>query len=235
MFNFYHSSPISCPYIDGLFEQQLFFKLSKNNGIEEYNKLSQAGFRRSHDIAYRPSCYNCNACQTIRVKVNDFKINKNWQRILNKNNNISMEIIDGKNYQPIDSDEQFNLFFKYVTTRHNEGGMAEMTRNDYKNLLTSPANTNIIEFRDMENELIACCIIDILNDGISAVYSFFDTDLTKNSLGSYMILKIIELAKKTKLPYIYLGFLIENNPKMAYKSRFKPLEILKSGIWKPYI
>ena len=127
MFNFYHSSPISCPYIDGLFEQQLFFKLSKNNGIEEYNKLSQAGFRRSHDIAYRPSCYNCNACQTIRVKVNDFKINKNWQRILNKNNNISMEIIDGKNYQPIDSDEQFNLFFKYVTTRHNEGGMAEMT------------------------------------------------------------------------------------------------------------
>ena len=178
MFNFYHSPSMPCPYIEGLFEQQTFIKLSNNKATEEYNELSRAGFRRSHDTVYRPSCYGCNACKTVRIKVNDFKLNKNWQRILNKNKNISMKIINGKNLggeniEDLDNDEQFNLFSKYVTMRHMEGGMATMTRDDYNNLLSSPVDTNIIEFRDRQNKLVSGCIIDNLDDGISAVYSFF--------------------------------------------------------------
>ncbi len=240
MFNFYHSPSMPCPYIKGLFEQQTFIKLSNDKATEEYNELSRAGFRRSHDTVYRPSCCKCNACKTVRIKVNDFKLNKNWQRILNKNKNISMKIIngkitDGEYIGQLDNDEQFNLFSKYVTTRHMEGGMAAMSRDDYNNLLSSPVDTNIIEFRDMQNKLVSGCIIDNLDDGISAVYSFFDINLVKNSLGSYMILKLIELANKHNLPYVYLGFIIKNNPKMIYKSRFKPLELFKNGLWQPYI
>lgn len=220
-----------CPYIEGMMERKLFTHIAGERAEEINNNLTHAGFRRSQTIAYRPACDKCSACRSVRVAVNDFVPSRNMRKILNRNAAVTSAVLP-----PSASREQYDLLRRYLDTRHEDGGMSEMTVLDYMSMVEETSlKTNLIEYRDAENKLVACLLVDEMRDGLSLVYSFFDPDMPMRSLGSYIILDQIARAKKIGLPHIYLGYLIEDCGKMSYKKRFKPLEILDEGGWQPYI
>lgn len=226
---FYRSGPMPCPYLPGRIEQQLFTELSGNGVQEVFEQLSLGGFRRSHHIAYRPACRGCSACVPVRIDVNGFVLTKAWQRVTRANADLAVEST-GKRI----TDEQFLLFQRYVRSRHGDGDMARMTRRDYATMVvSSPVQTELVEFRDRDGTLMAGCLMDWLADGLSAVYSFYEPDASKRSLGTQVVLWMVAEARRLGLPYVYLGFWIEDSPKMAYKGRFRPLEAFSADGWKP--
>ena len=228
MLTFYRSGPMPCPYLPGRIEQQLFTELAGNAVQDTFEQLSLSGFRRSHHIAYRPACRGCSACVPVRIAAEDFEMTKGWRRALRVNEDLIAASV-GKSI----SDEQYRLFQRYVQSRHGEGDMARMSRRDYAAMVvSSPVNTDTVEFRNPAGELVAACLMDRLADGLSAVYSYFDPSLPQRSLGSYMILWMVQEARRLGLPHVYLGFWIENSPKMAYKGRFRPLEAFGSDGWR---
>lgn len=225
---FRHSSAMPCPYLPGHLERQVYTELSEPTGHEIFRRLSVAGFRRSHQIIYRPACPNCTACVPVRVPVLRFEWTRSWRRIWNANQSL-----EARDVALTVDDEQYRLFRRYVRSRHADGDMALMNRTDYAAMvLTSCVDTSMIEFRE-DGTLRAACLVDILPDGLSAVYSFFDPELRRRSAGSYMVLWLIEEARRRGLNYVYLGFWIADSPKMAYKSRFRPLEGFGPGGWEP--
>ncbi len=218
-----------CPYLRGKVEQQLFTDLSGLGARSRYEVLSQGGFRRSHHIAYRPACRGCDACVPVRVAASEFQTNRSWRRILNKNADLHAEDVGTKV-----SNEQFDLFSRYMRSRHDGGDMARMDRNDYfEMVVSSPVDTSIIEYRNADSDLVAACLTDRVGDGFSAVYSFFEPHLTQRSLGSFVVLSLIERARVEDLPYVYLGFWVANSPKMHYKIRFRPIEGFGPQGWRP--
>jgi arginine-tRNA-protein transferase len=226
---FYRSGPMPCPYLPGRIEQQLFTELSGNGVQEVFEQLSLGGFRRSHHIAYRPACRGCSACVPVRIDVNGFVLTKAWQRVTRANADLAVEST-GKRI----TDEQFLLFQRYVRSRHGDGDMARMSRRDYATMVvSSPVQTELVEFRDRDGSLMAGCLMDWLADGLSAVYSFYEPDAPKRSLGTQVVLWMVAEARRLGLPYVYLGFWIEDSPKMAYKGRFRPLEAFSADGWKP--
>lgn len=225
---FRHSTGMPCPYLADRVERQLYAELSKPTSHAVFQRLSAAGFRRSHHIAYRPACPGCDACVPVRVPVERFIWSRSWRRIWNANKSLVAEDVALN----VD-DEQYRLFRRYVRSRHGDGDMALMNRGDYAAMvLTSTVDTALVEFRE-EEKLCAACLIDILPDGLSAVYSFFDPDLHRRSPGTYMVLWLIEEARRRGLAHVYLGFWIADSPKMAYKSRFRPLEGFGRDGWRP--
>jgi len=228
MLTFYRSGPMPCPYLPGRIEQQLFTELAGNGVQEVFDQLSLGGFRRSHHIAYRPACRGCAACVPVRIVADGFEMTKGWRRTLRANADLTAAAA-GKSV----SDEQFRLFQRYVLSRHGEGDMARMNRRDYAAMVvSSPVETEMVEFRTPAGALVAACLMDRLGDGLSAVYSYFDPSLPRRSLGSYIILWMIEEARRTGLPHVYLGFWIEGSAKMAYKGRFRPLEAFNTDGWQ---
>lgn len=226
--SFHRSGPMPCPYLPGKVEQQLFTELKAPDAQHHYETLSQAGFRRSHHVAYRPACNGCNACVPVRIVVDEFKQTKSWRRILKANSNITITDVG-----PTPTREQYQLFNAYLLARHANGEMSRMKEQDYLDMVvSSPVESIILEFRDDAGVLIAACLTDRLKDGFSAVYSFFNTDEPKRSLGSFIILSLIDLAQHYELPYVYLGFWVDGSPKMAYKQRFQPLEGFSSQGWR---
>lgn len=224
---FRHSSAMPCPYLPGRVERQLYAELGGPAPREVFRRLSLAGFRRSHHIVYRPACPGCNACVPVRIDAENFHWTKAWRRILRRNRDLTAESVG------LDiSDEQYRLFRRYVRSRHGDGDMAVMDRRDYTSMiLASPIDTNIIEFRDDSGSLVAACLTDRMSDGPSAVYSFFDPDMDRRSLGSFMVLWLVEEARQSGMPHVYLGFWIDDSRKMAYKARFRPLETFGPEGW----
>jgi len=226
---FYRSRPMPCPYLPNRVEQQLFTELSGPSAKATFNQLSRGGFRRSHHIIYRPACRGCEACVPVRVAVAGFSSSKGWRRVLAANADLEA----GSAGRSI-SDEQFELFRRYVAGRHGDGEMARMGRRDYAAMIVaSPVETELVEFRNPTGRLYAACLVDRLDDGLSAVYSFFEPAEPRRSLGSFVVLKLIEQARAEGLPYVYLGFWVANSPKMAYKGRFRPLEGFGPDGWQP--
>jgi len=228
---FYMTAPAPCPYIEGRKERKAFTNLAIPDADAVHNVLSHSGFRRSQSIAYRPACPNCNACRSVRVPVRDFEPNRRWRRVLNRNRDIVASPARGEA-----SREQFRLLKKYLAARHETGGMADMTYRDYNSMVTeSPVQSIVIEYRLGEApdaKLVGASITDILRDGLSMVYSFFDPDLTNRSLGSLMILEHISRANELGLPHAYLGYWVQGSPKMEYKRLFWPLEVLSADKWR---
>ncbi len=193
-----------------------------------HDQLSMAGFRRSHGICYVPACPNCDACVAVRVVVDEFKPTKSLKRILKRNSDLIAEIVE-----PAATHEQYALFSEYQRSRHNGGDMAKMDFLDYQALIEdTPVNTLVVEFRYASGTLAGVCLVDRLSDGLSAVYSFFDGTDADRSLGTYMILWMIDEAYGQELPYMYLGFWIDGCSNMSYKSRFKPLERVTPDGWE---
>lgn len=202
-------------------------ELSGTEAEALHERLSRAGFRRSHNIAYAPVCPGCQACVPIRVVSEDFTPDRTQRRILRANADLTISEMPARA-----TAEQFTLFQRYQKTRHADGDMAAMGYYDYRAMIEdTPISTGILEFRDARDRLLGACLTDWLADGLSAVYSFFDTDEDKRSLGTFAVLWLIGRARSLGLPYVYLGYWVPESRKMAYKARFRPSEILMSGAW----
>lgn len=216
-----------CPYLSGRVEQQLFAELSGAKALDVFDTLSQGGFRRSHHIIYKPACSGCSACIPVRIPVARFRPGKSWRRIINRNDDLLVADVGARI-----TEEQFDLFQRYTARRHGEGEMAKMSRRDYAAMvLSSPVDTVMVEFRRPDGHLIAGCLMDRLAGGLSAVYSFFDPLEERRSLGSYVILWMIEEAKRLELDHVYLGYWVAGSPKMDYKARFRPFESFGPDGW----
>ncbi|MCY4237743.1 MAG: arginyltransferase [Rhodospirillaceae bacterium] len=226
---FYRMPPRPCPYLKGRTEQNIFTELTGRSTIELYDTLTQAGFRRSHNVAYRPACPDCQACVPIRVIAGAFEPGSSIRRISRRNLDLVEQDLPSRA-----TAEQYELFIRYVSSRHGDGEMAGMGFGDYAAMVQdSPLRTFITEFRDLDGRLRACALIDRLEDGLSAVYSYFDPAMDQRSLGTYMIIRMIAKSLQLSLPYLYLGYWIEGSKKMSYKWRFRPLEGLTKEGWKP--
>lgn len=231
---FYVTAPQPCPYLDGQVERKLFTALQGENAAELNDKLSQQGFRRSQNVLYRPSCQDCAACLSARIDVSKFKPTRSQRRTLNKNKGLSRRAIS-----PWATDEQFELFRRYLDSRHATGGMADMDLFEFAAMVEeTPIRTRLIEYTETDPEggqdtLRAVGLTDVLADGLSMVYSFFEPSLQAQSLGTFMILDHIEIAKSMDLPYVYLGYWVPGSEKMAYKAKFSGLEVFSGGAWSP--
>ena len=224
---FFTTTPMPCPYLGDRLEQRMVTELLGPDSTHLGNRLSLAGFRRSHTIAYTPVCNGCSACVSVRVPVREFKPNKTQRRTIKRNADLTVE-----ECSPIATEEQYILFKSYIETRHKDGDMALMVDEDYVAMVEeTPVRTSLVEFRDTEDHLVAGVLIDRFDDGLSAIYSFFDVDQNTRSLGSYVVLWLIEQARLQGLDYLYLGYWVQGSPKMEYKRNYKPLEGYTSSGW----
>jgi leucyl-tRNA---protein transferase len=226
---FYRTASLPCPYLDGQTERKLITEISGHDSYAFYNELSRAGFRRSHHLAYRPACAGCAACLPVRVDVARFETTRSLRRTMSVNRDLAMRLAPARA-----TTEQYRVFTRYQRSRHAESDMASMTYGDYRAMVEdSPVMTVMLEHRKADGTLVAGCLADLLDDGLSAVYSFFDPAEHARSLGTAMILALVAEARKRALPYVYLGYWIGASRKMAYKTRFQPLEALTSQGWAP--
>lgn len=231
---FFLTAPSPCPYLPGKRERKVFTSLEGIDAGSLHDVLTNAGFRRSQNIAYRPSCDGCEACVSARVPVEHFEFTRRWRKILTKNADLTRSLRPAEATQ-----EQFRLLRRYLTSRHAEGGMADMVFSDYAAMVEETAvHTHVVEYRytsgPNKGELAAAALVDALGDGLSLVYSFFDPTESKRSLGIYTILDHIQQARAAGFGYVYLGYWIPGSEKMHYKAAFRPLELLLGGEWRAY-
>ncbi len=230
---FYVTAPQPCPYLEGRMERKLFTALQGEYATKLNDALSKQGFRRSQNVLYRPSCADCSACFSARIRVGDFTPSRSQRRVLKKNAELQRNAMS-----PWATEDQYNLFRRYLEHRHADGGMADMDIFEFAAMIEeTPIKSRVIEYTtpsdDGTRDLAAVCLTDVFDDGVSMVYSFFEPELTKNSLGTYLILDHIDIARSAGLPYVYLGYWVPGSPKMAYKAGFKALEIYRNGDWEP--
>jgi len=221
-----------CPYLQGRTERKVFARLNGSLAQPLNEALTHSGFRRSQMIAYRPACDGCAACVSVRIVAREFDPSRGERRIVRRNADL-----ERREVTPEATREQFALLRTYLDSRHAGGGMSDMGLFDYVAMVEeTPVKTLLIEYRrparDGSGEaLMACALTDVLRDGLSMVYSFYHPGEDGRSLGTYMILDHIAAARARGLPYVYLGYWVNGSPKMAYKSRFRPLEALSAEGW----
>lgn len=233
---FYVTAPQSCPYLDGRKERKLFTALQGSGAADLNDKLSKQGFRRSQNVLYRPSCADCSACLSARIGVAAFRPTRSQRRTLARNAHLRREVTS-----PWATEEQYALFRRYLELRHADGGMADMDIFEFAAMIEeTPIRTRVIEYWDDRpgamgeaSELRAVCLTDVLDDGLSMVYSFYDPSRRQDGLGTQIILDHVEIARETGLPYVYLGYWVPGSPKMGYKAGFAGLEIYKGREWRP--
>jgi len=228
---FYVTAPQSCPYLDGRRERKLFTALQGSGAADLNDKLSKQGFRRSQNVLYRPSCADCTACLSARIRVADFVPNRSQRKTLKRNGHLRRE-----ETSPWATDEQYALFRDSLETRHANGGMADMDVFEFAAMIEeTPIRTRVIEYWDDRGHapsLRAVCLTDVLDDGLSMVYSFYDPHSPQDSLGTQIILDHVDIARDAGMPYVYLGYWVPGSPKMGYKAHFSALEIYKNRTWQ---
>lgn len=237
---FFLTAPGSCPYLPGRQERRVFTSLPTERGeAKRLNTvLTQAGFRRSQGIVYRQACIGCRACVPLRVRVGAFRPSSNLRRVLTRNQDLQESILPISEHSlselSLDSpelEENYALFRKYMEERHKGGRMAQMTREDYFHMFQPSFAESFLVLYKKGAQVLGIALTDVLEDGLSMVYSFFDPEQKRRSLGSFMILDHIQRSCALNLPYLYLGYWIAGTQKMAYKSRFKPQECLGPRGW----
>lgn len=231
---FFRTASTPCPYLPGMHERKVFTGLDREGALGLHDLLTHNGFRRSQTIAYRPACEGCEACVSARVPASRFTFSRRWRRIMVKNADLARALRPAAA-----TEEQFWLLQAYLRSRHGEGGMAEMSQRDYAAMVQETAvRTHMTEYRyssgPQRDELAAAALVDVLGDGLSLVYSWFDPREPKRSLGIYLILDHIQQARAVELDNLYLGYWVPGSDKMDYKAMFKPLELLVGGAWRPY-
>ena len=231
---FFLTAPQPCPYLPGKEERKVFAHLPLSDGPAVNDALTAVGFRRSQNIAYRPACEGCDACVSARIPAAEYPFSRSERRILRENDGLSRHLVEAEATM-----EQFELLRRYLNHRHPDGGMSDMTWPDYVAMVEDTAvRTHMVEYRTASTDrgpgdLVACVLVDVLADGLSLVYSFYDPSIGRRSPGSFVILDHVVQARLTGLPYVYLGYWVSGSIKMDYKSRFNPLEVLKPGGWVP--
>ncbi len=229
---FYLTSPAPCPYLPGKEERKVFTHLVGRRAANLNDALTHSGFRRSQTIAYRPACDQCKACVSVRILCDEFTPGRTQRRILARNADLSATM----GVAQADA-EQFELFRAYLDSRHSDGGMADMAMLDYSMMIEdSHVDSRLVSYRlpaaGGQGPLVATCLTDILEDGLSMVYSFFDPNEPQRSLGAFMILEHIARARALGLPQLYLGYWVEGSKKMGYKAQYLPQERLGTEGWK---
>jgi arginyl-tRNA--protein-N-Asp/Glu arginylyltransferase len=235
---FYLTAPSPCPYLPGQEERKVFTHLVGERAAQLNDLLTHGGFRRSQSIAYRPACETCRACISVRVLVEDFRPTRSMRRVIERNRDVV-----GEMRVPVPTSEQYSVFRSYLDARHRDGGMADMTVLDYAMMVEdSHVDTRMIEYRQRPSDgsshelgsgrLLSVALTDVLSDGLSMVYSYYDSEESSRSLGTFMILDHIERARRMGLSYVYLGYWVEGSRKMAYKGRFLPQQRLAPDGWK---
>ena len=223
---FYASTPETCGYLPERQSISAFANPYMDMDVNTYNELIQFGFRRSGGYLYRPHCPDCKACISLRIPVSEYHLSRNDKRTLKKNSDLSMETLEAKY-----SDEHYKLYHRYINSRHKGGSMENPSKSDYHRFLICDwADTTFVEFRH-QKKLVAVAVTDSTISGNSAVYTFFDPEEEARSLGHYAILKQIEYTEQNALPYLYLGYWIEDCDKMKYKARYKPAEGFMNDSW----
>lgn len=224
---FYATPPHNCSYFSDRQAVTLFADPKFPKTIQLYSLLIRYGFRRSGKHLYQPHCASCSACIPVRIPIHDFTPRRSQQRTWRRNKDITINALPAE-YQ----EDHFKLYKNYLSFRHPHGGMENPTAESYMDfLMTDWANTIFYEMK-LEEKLMAIAVVDQLNDGLSAVYTFFNNEYLKRGLGTYAILFEIEEAKRLGLNWLYLGYWIENCKKMTYKKEFQPLEYYYNGQWQ---
>ncbi|MEM7076541.1 MAG: arginyltransferase [Pseudomonadota bacterium] len=226
---FYVTAPQPCPYLEGRLERKLFTALQGDGAQRLNDTLSKQGFRRSQNVLYRPSCADCAACLSARIDVSRFSPSRSQKKTLRRN-----AALERRARSPWATEEQYDLFRSYLETRHAAGGMADMDSFEFAAMIEeTPIRTRVVEYVDRESgDLAAVCLTDVFDDGVSMVYSFYDPDRTQSSLGTYVILDHIDIARDAGLPYVYLGYWVPGSVKMGYKAGFAGLEVYADGRWQ---
>jgi len=225
---FYTTTPLPCPYLPGRTERKIVTELTGPDSEVLHDRLSRAGFRRSHNIAYSPVCPGCRACIPIRVRSAEFLANRTQRKIMARNADLDVRAVPARA-----TAEQFALFQHYQQSRHAGGDMAAMGFYDYRAMVEdTPITTGIVEFRDATGRLLGACLTDWLSDGLSAVYSFFAPEEDRRSLGAYAVMWLLAGAVRSGQPYVYLGYWVADSRKMAYKASYRPAEVLIQGNWQ---
>lgn len=226
--HFFATPASPCPYLPGKLERKIVTLLGGDDPDRLHAALSLAGFRRSQDLAYRPACDACNACMPVRIPVLRFIPSRSQRRLARRNADLILV-----QRPALATREHYHLFRAYIAARHGGGGMADMDFQDYRAMVeTSPVDTRIHELRDGTGKLMAVCLVDVMLDGISLVYSFFDPTESGRGLGTTVILRHIDWSRAQALPHVYLGYWVEGSRKMGYKRQFRALEILGPDGWR---
>jgi leucyl-tRNA---protein transferase len=233
---FFVTNPSPCPYLAGKTERKVFTELAGPHSAELNEALGRIGFRRSQNVAYRPSCMDCKACVAVRIRTSDFAPNGTQRRILKRNADLSMRAC-----RPWATSEQFDLLQLYLRQRHPTGGMAGMDDIDYSDMVEqTPVHSHVVEYREPSlfgrpGRLVGACITDQQSDGLSMVYSYYDAEVEgRPGLGNFIILDHIMRAREAGLPYVYLGYWVEGSERMQYKIRYRPLERLGPDGWADF-
>lgn len=210
-------------------ERKLFTALQGESADKLNDSLSHQGFRRSQNVLYRPSCAECSACLSARINVNDFTASRSQRRAQSKNSDLVRRATS-----PWASEEQYELFRSYLDSRHADGGMADMDVFEFAAMIEeTPIRSRVVEYTHKESgTLLGVSLTDVLSDGLSMVYSFYAPNMPKRSMGTFMILDHVEIAREAGLPYVYLGYWVPGSQKMGYKAKFAGLEVYAAGQWQ---
>lgn len=232
---FYVTAPQPCPYLDGRMERKLFTALQGDRAEVLNDALSKQGFRRSQNVLYRPSCAECSACLSARIRVADFTPSRSQRKALRRNSDLKRDATS-----PWATEDQYSLFRRYLDSRHADGGMADMDIFEFAAMIEeTPVRSRVVEYTAppaegaRRRQLTAVCLTDVLDDGLSMVYSFYAPNQERRSLGTHVILDHVALAREAGLPYVYLGYWVPDSRKMGYKANFSALEIYKDNRWQP--
>lgn len=224
---FYMTAPAPCPYLANRTERKLISALDYGDD-EAFDDLSWSGFRRSHEIAYRPACPACNACKSARIDVASHQPSRTHRKILRRNSDLVRSVRINEC-----TTEHWELFDRYIQSRHGYSEMAMMTPEDLRMMIEqSTVETGLLEWRDGEGKLQACMLFDAMADGLSAVYSFFAPEEKQRSLGTFCILDGVNHLRLLGLPKLYLGYWVKGSETMAYKIDFSGVEIHQNGQWE---
>ena len=233
---FFVTSPSPCPYLPGKEERKVFTELNGQHAGELNDALGRIGFRRSQSVAYRPSCIGCSACVSVRVVADAFKPNASQRKLIKRHADLEVHAC-----RPWATDEQYRLLRRYLSARHPGGGMAMMDESDYADMVEhSPVNSFVVEYREPSTDgrrgkLVAACITDQQADGLSMIYSFFDADdPARPGLGNFVIMDHILRSHSAGLDYVYLGYWVKGSRRMAYKTRYRPIEVLGPDGWSSF-
>lgn len=226
-----HNENSECGYLPGLQSNSIFIDPDSSPSKDQLNLLHLQGFRRSGKLVYRPHCPECNACQSSRIINREFHPSKNQKKAIKRNQDIHLHWVEATF-----SIEHYQLYERYIRQRHQDGEMFPASEEQYQGFLIEGHGTHkFLELRDANNVLVGCCVVDIFYDGLSAIYSYFDPDQTRRSLGRFIVLALISQGLQIGLPYTYLGYWIKESSKMNYKANYQPLEVFDGEIWRKLI